>query len=114
MVILAILTSYRLQHSRLGRAWQYVREDEDAAEAMGIDRVAIKLYAYIIGAVFAGVAGCFFAAKMTAISPDSFQFMQSAIRMVADCMNWKESGEMAVILAAKKHPATPANTAPIM
>jgi len=38
----------------------------------------------------------------------------TAIRIVADCMNWKESGEMAVILAAKKHPATPANTAPIM
>jgi branched-chain amino acid transport system permease protein len=83
LVLLAIFTSYRLQHSRLGRAWQYVREDEDAAEAMGIDRVAIKLYAYIIGAVFAGVAGCFFAAKMTAISPDSFQFMQSATILMA-------------------------------
>ncbi|MCK7505965.1 MAG: hypothetical protein MZV70_19110 [Desulfobacterales bacterium] len=73
----------RSQHSRLGRAWQYVREDEDAAEAMGIDRVAIKLYAYIIGAVFAGVAGCFFAAKMTAISPETFQFMQSATILMA-------------------------------
>ena len=83
MVLLAIFVSYRLQHSRLGRAWQYVREDEDAAEAMGIDRVAIKLYAYVIGAVFAGVAGCFFAAKMTAISPDSFQFMQSATILMA-------------------------------
>jgi branched-chain amino acid transport system permease protein len=83
MVLLAIFVSYRLQHSRLGRAWQYVREDEDAAEAMGIDRVTIKLYAYIIGAVFAGVAGCFFAAKMTAISPDSFQFMQSATILMA-------------------------------
>ena len=50
---------------------------------MGIDRVAIKLYAYIIGAVFAGVAGCFFAAKMTAISPGSFQFMQSATILMA-------------------------------
>jgi len=60
-----------------------VREDEDAAEAMGINRVAIKLYAYVIGAVFAGVAGCFFAAKMTAISPDSFQFMQSATILMA-------------------------------
>lgn len=83
LVLLAVFVSYRLQHSRLGRAWQYVREDEDAAEAMGIDRVAIKLYAYIIGAVFAGVAGCFFAAKMTAISPDSFQFMQSATILMA-------------------------------
>jgi branched-chain amino acid transport system permease protein len=83
LVLLAIFVSYRLQHSRLGRAWQYVREDEDAAEAMGINRVAIKLYAYVIGAVFAGIAGCFFAAKMTAISPDSFQFMQSATILMA-------------------------------
>ncbi|MGE5255784.1 MAG: branched-chain amino acid ABC transporter permease [Hyphomicrobiales bacterium] len=86
LVLLAIFASYRLQHSRLGRAWQYVREDEDAAEAMGIDRVAIKLYAYIIGAVFAGVAGCFFAAKMTAISPETFQFMQSATILMAVVM----------------------------
>jgi branched-chain amino acid transport system permease protein len=83
LVLLAIFVSFRLQHSRLGRAWQYVREDEDAAEAMGINRVAIKLYAYVIGAVFAGVAGCFFAGKMTAISPETFQFMQSATILMA-------------------------------
>jgi branched-chain amino acid transport system permease protein len=83
LVVVAIFVSHRLQHSRLGRAWQYVREDEDAAEAMGIDRVAIKLYAYVIGAIFAGVAGCFYAAKMTAISPETFQFMQSATILMA-------------------------------
>ncbi len=79
LAILACFVSYRLQHSRLGRAWQYVREDEDAAEAMGIDRVAVKLYAYVIGAIFGGVAGCFFAAKMTAISPETFMFQQSVL-----------------------------------
>lgn len=79
LAILACFVSYRLQNSRLGRAWQYVREDEDAAEAMGIDRVAIKLYAYVIGAIFGGVAGCFFAAKMTAISPETFMFQQSVL-----------------------------------
>jgi len=79
LAILACFVSYRLQHSRLGRAWQYVREDEDAAEAMGINRVAVKLYAYIIGAIFGGVAGCFFAAKMTAISPETFMFQQSVL-----------------------------------
>lgn len=79
LAILACFVSYRLQHSRLGRAWQYVREDEDAAEAMGIDRVAVKLYAYVIGAIFGGVAGCFFAAKMTAISPETFTFQQSVL-----------------------------------
>jgi branched-chain amino acid transport system permease protein len=79
LAILACFVSYRLQHSRLGRAWQYVREDEDAAEAMGIDRVAVKLQAYVIGAMFGGVAGCFFAAKMTAISPETFTFTQSVL-----------------------------------
>lgn len=79
LAILACFISYRLQHSRLGRAWQYVREDEDAAEAMGIGRVAVKLYAYVIGAMFGGVAGCFFAAKMTAISPETFTFNQSVL-----------------------------------
>ncbi len=79
LAILACFISYRLQNSRLGRAWQYVREDEDAAEAMGINRVGVKLYAYVIGAMFGGVAGCFFAAKMTAISPETFTFSQSVL-----------------------------------
>lgn len=79
LAILAAFISYRLQHSRMGRAWQYVREDEDAAEAMGINRVAVKLYAYVTGAIFGGVAGCFFAAKMSAISPETFQFQQSVL-----------------------------------
>jgi len=79
LAILACFTSYRLQNSRLGRAWQYVREDEDAAEAMGINRVGVKLYAYVIGAMFGGVAGSFFAVKMTAISPETFTFSQSVL-----------------------------------
>jgi branched-chain amino acid transport system permease protein len=79
LAVIACMVSHRLEHSRLGRAWRYVREDEDAAEAMGIGRVAIKLYAYVLGAVFGGVAGCFFAAKMTAISPETFQFTQSVL-----------------------------------
>ncbi len=82
LAVLACFCSYRLQHSRLGRAWQYVREDEDAAEAMGINRVGIKLYAYVIGAIFGGVAGCFFAVKMTAISPETFMFQQSVLILV--------------------------------
>jgi branched-chain amino acid transport system permease protein len=79
LAILACFISYRLQNSRLGRAWQYVREDEDAAEAMGINRVAVKLYAYVIGAMFGGIAGSFFAVKMTAISPETFTFSQSVL-----------------------------------
>jgi len=79
LAVLACFVSFRLQNSRLGRAWQYVRGDEDAAEAMGINRVGVKLYAYVIGAMFGGVAGAFFAVKMTAISPETFTFSQSVL-----------------------------------
>lgn len=83
LVILAVIIAMRLQNSRLGRAWQYIREDEDAAEAMGIDPVKTKLYAYMIGAAFGGVAGAFFAVKMTSISPETFAFTQSAMILLA-------------------------------
>jgi len=83
LVLLALFASNRLENSRIGRAWKYVRDDEDAAEAMGINRTAVKLSAYIIGALFAGLAGCFYAAKMTAISPETFQFMQSIMILTA-------------------------------
>ncbi|ODA39743.1 branched-chain amino acid ABC transporter permease [Desulfosporosinus sp. BG] len=83
LVVLAIIVAIRLHNSRLGRAWQYIREDEDAAEAMGIDPVKTKLYAYMIGASFGGIAGAFFAVKMTAISPETFAFTQSALILLA-------------------------------
>jgi len=83
LAILAVIVAMRLQNSRLGRAWQYIREDEDAAEAMGIDPVKTKLYAYMIGAAYGGVAGAFFAVKMTAISPETFAFTQSAMILLA-------------------------------
>jgi branched-chain amino acid transport system permease protein len=83
LVVLALVASERLENSRLGRAWKYVRDDEDAAEAMGINRTAVKVSAYVIGAMFAGLAGCFYAAKMTAISPETFQFMQSIMILTA-------------------------------
>ncbi|MEL7568316.1 MAG: branched-chain amino acid ABC transporter permease, partial [Dehalobacterium sp.] len=66
-----------------GRALEYIREDEDAAEAMGINTVRFKLLAYIVGSIFAGVGGCFYAIKMSAISPESFQFLQSANVLLA-------------------------------
>ncbi|MCX7571589.1 branched-chain amino acid ABC transporter permease [Tumebacillus sp. DT12] len=86
MLLLAILTLFavnRLGNSRLGRAWKYIREDEDAAEAMGIDRVRVKLIAYALGAMFGGFAGSLFAVKMSAIAPESFNFMQSVMILLA-------------------------------
>ncbi len=83
LAILAIFISYRLHDSRLGRAWQYIREDEDAASAMGINVVSTRLYAFIIGSAFGALAGSFFAAKMTAITPESFMFIHSVMILLA-------------------------------
>ncbi|MGI6703015.1 MAG: branched-chain amino acid ABC transporter permease [Clostridia bacterium] len=83
LAIMAIFISYRLQDSRLGRAWKCIREDEDAAEAMGINVVAVRLLAFIIGSVFGALAGSFMAIKMTAISPESFLFTQSVMILLA-------------------------------
>ena len=83
LAVIAIIVSVRLANSRLGRAWLYVRHDEDAAEAMGIDRVRVKLAAYIIGAIYGSIGGAFFAVNLTAISPESFSFRQSTLFLMA-------------------------------
>ena len=83
LAILGVIASVRLQNSRLGRAWLYVRHDEDAAEAMGIDRVKVKLAAYVVGAIYGSIGGAFFAANLGAISPESFSFKQSVLILMA-------------------------------
>jgi len=83
LAILGVIASVRLANSRLGRAWLYVRHDEDAAEAMGIDRVRVKLAAYIVGAIYGSIGGAFFAANLGAISPESFSFRQSVLILMA-------------------------------
>jgi branched-chain amino acid transport system permease protein len=83
LAIIAVLASVRLANSRLGRAWLYVRHDEDAAEAMGIDRVRVKLAAYVVGAIYGSIGGAFFAVNLGAISPESFSFKQSVLILMA-------------------------------
>jgi branched-chain amino acid transport system permease protein len=67
----------RLRDSRLGRAWMAMREDEDVAQAMGINLVNVKLLAYGIGAVFAGVSGAIFAVMVGSVFPHSFSVLVS-------------------------------------
>jgi branched-chain amino acid transport system permease protein len=83
LAIVGVLVSVRLSDSRLGRAWLFVRHDEDAAEAMGINRVRVKLAAYVIGAIYGSIGGAFFAVNFTAISPESFSFKQSTLFLMA-------------------------------
>jgi len=72
-----VFVTVRLQHSRLGRAWVAIREDEIAAKAMGINTRNIKLLAFSMGASFAGVAGAMFAAFQGFVSPESFSLDES-------------------------------------
>ena len=78
-IVLTVLGMQRLQNSRLGRAWLYVREDQLAAEAMGIDTTQIKLIAIALGSAWAGVAGVLYASRFTVVAPESFNFLQSVI-----------------------------------
>jgi branched-chain amino acid transport system permease protein len=75
--LLAVFVSTRVKDSRLGRAWMALREDEDVAEAMGIDLVRTKLLAFATGAAFAGLGGAIFASKLTSIYPHSMQLLIS-------------------------------------
>jgi branched-chain amino acid transport system permease protein len=69
--------AFRLKDSRIGRAWMALREDEDVAMAMGINHVATKLLAFATGALFSGLAGTIFAAKLTSVYPHSMNFLVS-------------------------------------
>jgi branched-chain amino acid transport system permease protein len=64
----------RLASSRLGRAWMAIREDETAADCMGVDPIKTKLLAFALGATFSGFAGSIYAAKLQAITPGAFEF----------------------------------------
>lgn len=75
--ILVAFISLRVKNSRLGRAWMAMREDEDVAQAMGINLVATKLLAFGMGASFAGIGGAIFASKLAIIYPHSFNVLYS-------------------------------------
>jgi len=81
ILALALLTAFvttRLRRLPVGRAWEALREDEIACRSLGINTTNTKLTAFAMGAMFAGFAGSFFAARQGFISPDSFTFLESA------------------------------------
>ena len=79
LVLVSVLICYRLQTSRIGRAWMAIREDEIAAKAMGINTRNLKLMAFGMGATFGGVAGVMFASFQGFVSPESFSLMESVM-----------------------------------
>ena len=79
---IAIYVSWRLERSRLGRAWMAVREDETVAEAMGINTVNVKLLAFVVGAVLGSFSGAIFANKVGSVFPSSFLILVSMVILV--------------------------------
>jgi branched-chain amino acid transport system permease protein len=82
ILALALLTNYvtmRLRKLPVGRAWEALREDEIACRSLGINTTNTKLTAFALGAMFGGFAGSFFAVRQGFVSPESFNFLESAI-----------------------------------
>lgn len=82
-IVLVIIFSRRLEISRVGRSWAAIREDEDAAELMGVPTFKFKLLAFAIGAIIGGLAGTVWASQANFIAPNSFPFILSATILVA-------------------------------
>jgi branched-chain amino acid transport system permease protein len=76
-ILIVGFISMRLKDSHLGRSWMALREDEDVAEAMGINKVITKLLAFAMGALFSGLGGALFATKIGSVYPQSFSFIVS-------------------------------------
>ena len=82
LLLLAVIFAYHLAHSRIGRGWVAMREDEFAAEAVGVPTLRLKLLAYVMGGMWAGLAGAFFATRIYAIDPTSFTFQISVLILI--------------------------------
>jgi branched-chain amino acid transport system permease protein len=83
VILVALWLLSNLRHSRIGRSWMAIREDELAAAHMGINTTGAKLAAFSLGAAFAGVAGVLFAAKLSTVSPSGFDFNTSVMILAA-------------------------------
>ena len=79
LVLATLVISWRLENSRIGRAWMAIREDEIAARAMGLNTRNLKLLAFGMGATFGGVSGAMFAGFQGFVSPESFSLMESVM-----------------------------------
>jgi branched-chain amino acid transport system permease protein len=83
LIVLSIVFVKRLENSRVGRSWMAIREDEDAAELMGVPTFRFKLAAFAMGAAVGGMAGVMFASKVSSINPENFPFLLSATVLAA-------------------------------
>ncbi|HEX4979627.1 MAG TPA: hypothetical protein VFV35_06145 [Acidimicrobiales bacterium] len=82
-IVVAIIVVRRLESSRVGRAWTAIREDEDAAELMGVPTFRFKLWAFAMGAAIGGLAGVSYGSKVVAITPENFTLILSILFLSA-------------------------------
>ncbi len=82
LLAIAMIFAQHLEHSRLGRGWIAIREDEYAAESVGVPSLRLKLLAYVMGGMWGGLAGAFFATRIGAIDPTSFTFTLSVYVLI--------------------------------
>jgi branched-chain amino acid transport system permease protein len=99
MALATNLFTLRIRQLPIGRAWEALREDEAACRALGINPTTVKLSAFAIGAMFGGLAGCFFATRQGFISPESFTFIESATILAIVVLGGMGS-QTGVVLAA--------------
>ena len=81
-LVIAIVVTALLSRSRLGRAWRSLREDETAAEAIGVPAIKVKLLAYVMGAMIGAMAGMFFSARFGTVDPTSFTYFTSVMLLI--------------------------------
>jgi branched-chain amino acid transport system permease protein len=102
ILVLALVTNFftlRIRNLPVGRAWEALREDEIACRSLGINPTNTKLSAFAIGAMFAGFAGSFFAARQGFVSPESFTYIESAVILAIVVLGGMGS-QLGVVVAA--------------
>ena len=99
LAVVTLTISNRLIRMPIGRAWEALREDEIACRSLGLNPMAIKLSAFTLGAMFAGLGGAFFAARQGIVSPESFSFIESALILAIVVLGGMGS-QIGVIVAA--------------
>jgi len=99
LAVITLTISNRLIRMPIGRAWEALREDEIACRSLGLNPMAIKLSAFTLGAMFAGLGGAFFAARQGIVSPESFSFIESALILAIVVLGGMGS-QLGVIVAA--------------
>ncbi len=99
LAVLTLWVSSRLIRMPIGRAWEALREDEIACRSLGLNPMVIKLSAFTLGAMFAGLGGAFFAARQGIVSPESFSFIESALILAIVVLGGMGS-QVGVIVAA--------------